>query len=205
MSSTNKTPKLGLNQWVLTDPFLMEDMNSDNLKIDTAVGMAPYVKLMDVTTSATAAQVDLDVSGIDFTKYAIIQICTSVKATPSGVSGSINTKINGGGGYIRAISSDTNLTSEVKIGSVRVSLDENLASKQLLEFSGFPNDFTAGYYLRLYSSGVGGGNGTYYADEFKGLKTFNAGETITTLNFSTSTSSFSVKAGSQFEIYGVKK
>ena len=205
MSSTNKTPNLGLNQWVLTDPFLMEDMNSDNLKIDAAVSANPYVKLMAVTTATTARQVDLDVSGIDFKKYAIIKICASVKPTPSGVSGNINAKINGGGGMISAISQDGALTSNSTIGSVRSSLDENLASKQLLEFSGFPNDFTAGYYLRLYSSGVGGGNGTYYADEFKGLKTFNAGETITTLNFSTSTSSFSVKAGSRFEIYGVKK
>lgn len=38
MSSTNKTPHLALNQWVPDDPPLREDFNTDNLRIDGAVG-----------------------------------------------------------------------------------------------------------------------------------------------------------------------
>lgn len=37
MASTNKTENLQLNQWVRTDPVLMDDMNADNAKIDEAV------------------------------------------------------------------------------------------------------------------------------------------------------------------------
>ena len=72
MASTNKTANLQLNQWVLTDPLLMEDMNEDNRKLDAAVGASPYVKLMDITSAANAQQIDLDFSGIDLKKYASI-------------------------------------------------------------------------------------------------------------------------------------
>ena len=54
MSSSNKTTNLGLNQWVLTDPFLMEDMNADNQKIDAAVGSMPYKRLLSITTASDA-------------------------------------------------------------------------------------------------------------------------------------------------------
>ena len=37
MASTSITANLGLNQWVLTDPLLMENMNADNQKIEAAV------------------------------------------------------------------------------------------------------------------------------------------------------------------------
>ena len=37
MASTNKTANYGLNQWVKTDPVLMEDFNADNAAIDAAL------------------------------------------------------------------------------------------------------------------------------------------------------------------------
>jgi len=37
MASTNKTENYSLNQWVGTDPVLMEDFNADNAKIDAAL------------------------------------------------------------------------------------------------------------------------------------------------------------------------
>lgn len=37
MASTNKTANYSLNQWVGTDPVLMEDFNADNAKIDAAL------------------------------------------------------------------------------------------------------------------------------------------------------------------------
>lgn len=74
MSSTNKTANLGLNQWVLTDPFNMADFNADNAAIDAAVGANPMVKLMDVTLATAVNAVELDLSGIDLTKFAQLQL-----------------------------------------------------------------------------------------------------------------------------------
>lgn len=68
MASNNKTAALGLNQWALTDPFLMEDFNEDNRKIDAAVARkSEFVKLKEVTTTVGGvSQIDVDVSDIDF-------------------------------------------------------------------------------------------------------------------------------------------
>ena len=38
MASTNKTENIQLNQWIKTDPVLMDDMNADNQKLDSAIG-----------------------------------------------------------------------------------------------------------------------------------------------------------------------
>ena len=75
--STGKTGNLNLNQWAENDNFLMEEFNADNRKVDAAVAALPYVKLMEITTSADASIVELNVSGIDLTKYAAVQIFTN--------------------------------------------------------------------------------------------------------------------------------
>lgn len=72
MSSTGKTAHLELNQWAATDPVLREDFNADNLKLENAFSALPYETLADITTTQDAAQVDVDLSGIDMTKYIYI-------------------------------------------------------------------------------------------------------------------------------------
>ena len=94
MTSTNKTTNLGLNQWVLSDPFLMEDMNEDDQKIDPTVGANPYVKLISVKTTANAAQVDFDLSGNDLTKYATLKIEGCYGYTPASTVNSLYVRIN---------------------------------------------------------------------------------------------------------------
>lgn len=74
LSSTNKTTNLKLNQWVLSDPFNMEDFNADNLKIENAMTNIPVKKLAEVTLNATASTVELDLSGIDLSKYATLRV-----------------------------------------------------------------------------------------------------------------------------------
>ncbi|MEG1404456.1 MAG: hypothetical protein RSC52_03020, partial [Oscillospiraceae bacterium] len=56
MASTNKTANLSLNQWTLDDPFLMEDFNADNRKLDAAMtGMdgrkMEFIKLKEIVTT----------------------------------------------------------------------------------------------------------------------------------------------------------
>lgn len=89
MSSTNKTPNLGLSQWVLSDPFNMADFNEDNAKIDAAVSAAPLVKLIDVTLAAAAATVELNLRGIDIAAYASLRVYHR-----SGPGDSMNIRLN---------------------------------------------------------------------------------------------------------------
>ena len=78
MSSSNKTSHLALNQWQRTDPVVMDDFNADNAKVDAAIGgmKMPVVKLLEVVTSAAAAAVELDLSGIDLTQYRALEVCS---------------------------------------------------------------------------------------------------------------------------------
>lgn len=90
MASTNKTTNLGLNQWVLSDPFLMEDMNADNRKIDAALGLSPWVKLMDITTQAAAANVEINLSGITLSQYLSLRVYVVSNNTRSNLNLRIN-------------------------------------------------------------------------------------------------------------------
>lgn len=80
MASTNKTPHLELNQWVLDDPFLMADLNEDNAIIDEHLSDKAYCKLKEVTTQSSAAVVSLDVSDLDFTQYAYCELLVEPNA-----------------------------------------------------------------------------------------------------------------------------
>ena len=99
MASTNKTPRLGLSQWVLSDPFRMEDFNQDNAKIDdgfkavdqrftdmsanmnTALAPLALVKIGEVITSQSCQQIDLDVSGIEWDRYFAVSFFWLLKFT----------------------------------------------------------------------------------------------------------------------------
>lgn len=107
MSSTNKTERLKLNQWELSDPFLMEDMNGDNAKIDAAVvriegelDKRATVKLMEKTLTAKTENVDLDFSGIDLTDFIEVQVyfphANSVRFTVNDYKGNIHADTTGG-------------------------------------------------------------------------------------------------------------
>lgn len=114
MSSTNKTNTYQLNQWVLDDPLLMADFNADNSRIDSALrGLSgsisntaaslnstietlPFKKIKEITASASASAVSLDVSDLDFSRYSRVDLkvifsngqnsISSVRMSPNGLS-----------------------------------------------------------------------------------------------------------------------
>lgn len=70
---STQTEHIGLHQWENTDPFLREDFNEDNRKIDEAVGevaaVLPLEPLFDVTVQEAVSVVSLEMTGIDRSKY----------------------------------------------------------------------------------------------------------------------------------------
>lgn len=81
MPSTGKTPNFELNQWVRMDGVSMDDFNADNQRLDAALNAVPWVKLKDVTTSAPANQIDLDMSDIALSDYLDVIIMVRLKAS----------------------------------------------------------------------------------------------------------------------------
>lgn len=68
---------MGLNQWVLSDPFLMDDVNEDNRRIDEELGRLSakscIEKLKTITTTASnVTQIDIDVSDINFNDWQYV-------------------------------------------------------------------------------------------------------------------------------------
>ncbi len=78
-----KTQHYGLCQWDGEDRILREDFNEDNAKLDTAIAEVKernyFEKLADVTTTQSCQQLDVDLSGVDFTQYDRLIIHPMIK------------------------------------------------------------------------------------------------------------------------------
>lgn len=86
------TASYGLSQWDSDDRILRTDFNSDNAKIDAALAALPYRKLKEITTTASAQQVDIDLSDLDITAYHKLEFYFTF---PSETCSSIAVRING--------------------------------------------------------------------------------------------------------------
>lgn len=79
MASTNKTPNLGLNQWLLTDPFQVEDFNADNAKLDAVIGalVSSRAKIACGSYVGTGVcnQSNPNVLQVDFTPKVLVVTC----------------------------------------------------------------------------------------------------------------------------------
>lgn len=74
MPSASGTPNLGLRQWTLDDPFLMEEMNENNRKIDQALSSNPWERIIDITVEEPVNVVEVDLTGIDLTRYLMLKL-----------------------------------------------------------------------------------------------------------------------------------
>ena len=78
-----QTANYQLSQWDAEDRILREDFNSDNKKIDETMAALKagnyFEKLADVTTTQSCQQLDVDLSGVDFTQYDRLIIHPMIK------------------------------------------------------------------------------------------------------------------------------
>ena len=207
MSSSNKTTNLGLNQWVLTDPFLMEDMNADNKKIDAAVGANPFVKLLSDITQSNASQVDLSLSGIDLTQYAMLRIEACCGCTPANSLPYIYVRIN-----------------NIAVASYYQYGDYNAYTYMFQGYASYATTIPACFTAEI--SGISGAQNTLaavknilgslsyygYMNDTHKLGTcprctvsIPKATTISSINVTTGDAAKYIQAGSEFTVYGVRK
>ncbi len=202
MASTYKTANLKLNQWVLTDPFLMEDMNENNRKIDAAVSACPYVKLMDITTASSAQQVDLNVSGIDISKYAMLQIFATLAVSTMGNATAIYARINNTGGYPAETMYNYSNYFRDFVAQFGAPSSDYIAAR--MEISGYtPIGSVVSGPLLIKSGSAGVASGNFVRDGFA-YKQLSKLSDFASINFLTNSGSVNIAAGSRFVIYGVK-
>jgi len=86
MASTNKTTNLQLNQWISSDPVLRTDFNRDNQILDQEVGKLSLYRLLSGSTAAAQQTVTLDVSQIDLSGYAELQVKLRIPGDGNGAT-----------------------------------------------------------------------------------------------------------------------
>ena len=122
-----QTEHLGLHQWEATDSFLRTDFNEDFAKIDGAVGETLRTHLIrQITTTNQSSQVNVDLTGIDWSAYRSVEIQITGGGTEAvagtvrinGKSGDDHYKTGGLGGYPEA----SNMFSGLEVGTNATTL-----------------------------------------------------------------------------------
>ena len=199
--ATNHTSNYGLSQWLGTDSFSRLDFNSDNLKIDTALGtianMAAKVPLKLVTSCVLTSEsrtMALNLSGIDLSKYLYLELVTN-PVLPSNAGLYHYLRVNG-------VATNTyrnfrNGTETVTNCLMRVDLASGFPFGRTIRFS--PYDPST-----IVCCGYSSWNG-----EDIGVNTARAESTlwrdITTINYDAASVTNSMKAGSGLYLFGIEK
>ncbi len=170
---------------------------------DTVVPDPNFVKLMDITTSANALQVDLDVTGIDLTKYSMLHVFASLAVTPMGTATALYAKINNSGGYFAETM--YNYSNYFRNFVAQFGCPSNDLGIARMDISGFtPVGSVVSGPLLIKSCGAGYSSGNYARDGFA-FKQLSKLSDFASINFLTNSGSVYIAAGSRFEIYGVKR
>ena len=208
MASTNKTPNLGLNQWVSTDMVKREDFNADNLALDSALAKVPLVQLSNYKLYSATTFISLDLSKFDLSRYRFLLIAADGKVDGSGFtdSESVNLRINNDSEELYYT-----LTGNVPVGSAEPQTPAGVFAPFMhsadIESGG------AGALVRIYPAGdaiIIASEGMGYRTVLEGGHTlcrysgcsFKDIQQLVFSNFSYSTSK--LQSGFQITIWGVK-
>jgi len=226
MSSTNKTSKIQLNQWVASDPVLREDFNSDNLKIDTAfqgvdsrfssidssisalgasVLAIPYEKISKHNFSGNVQQVDINL-GVDIWNYSRIFVTVSITAATNDFNAG-EVLLNGMTGVYGQPreNSASNTLSEwlIHIGFGGASTQSAISTITLHVMRDSPVSKRVILATREVAVHSHTGYHTYRKEESTGIYETNSTAPINTINFRAYNGS--LMSGGRVEVYGVKR
>ena len=196
---SNLTPFYGLSQWAGTDRFLRADFNEDNHKIDTAlanlnvkVQANPWELVTYFRAGSATENVSLSLENIDLSKYLYLMLYVDI--VPGAYSD--------GYYYIRLnnVSSNTYYkvgTQDPRNYLMRTKVASGYSKNRILRFLTCENGIVVG---GTYESldGDDFGYNTVISDEV----TWN---TLTSIDYSSSSTGTAMKSGSGLYLYGIKK
>ncbi|MEA4814323.1 hypothetical protein SDC9_131243 [bioreactor metagenome] len=196
----NTTTNYQLSQWEASDRVMRTDFNDNNAKIDAALkaisdlaAATPYQKLKDIITTASATQIDIDMTDVDLNKYNKLDIYTHCSASTTG--GTLHIRVNGITGYYQG-------SDNVVEYLVNTSLESNRI-----------NYFGAtGAEIFIGSAIVGRGcSGTWQSSSTPSMPFIMlhpngcTPSDVTTINLLVSGTGYVIGDGSRIEIYGVRR
>lgn len=227
MASTNKTPRLGLSQWVLSDPFRMEDFNEDNQKIDdgfkavdqrftgvnSSMSKLNFEKIGEITTSQSCQEIDLDVSSIEWHNYAKIVFLWQIDFTHLADDRpycrmQVNGKSSSGDYLFRDPSNDAGGVAKPFVFQQSLKNPSVWNGIHSFETCCYPLLYESVFYTRDVSFAspnqtqcvmvYGGSGGAMPLSDMRALNVF-------CYNGDSNMTPLTMKAGCKFYIYGVKK
>ena len=207
--ASNYTENYGLCQWEATDPVLREEFNHDNEKLDAALKKQAedltaeisarkegetaaaeancFVKLLDLTLEADTQKWDIDMSGIDLTKYQKLVLYPHLKGNNNQW---VHLHLNG--------------TSEKysQIPMINDSIRQNFGAVEITLTPEPPRIF-------IYDIGVTAVNlEEYTTPSFRSYVNFILGSGVThldTLNLWFDMPTYFIQPGSTIQIYGIQR
>ena len=197
-----KTVNYQLNQWDPGDRILREEFNRDNEKIDSGLAEVraalPIVKLTQLITAKDAEQVDIDLSPLDLTQYHRLDLYLT-PGPETGAQENIYLRCNGlASGYVAENTNHPFLTY-VPVGAM-------------------PQYFCHGS-LQIYLGRCLMGGSTYGCLDYQSWENglIHCSNTLRyyglrlspseleTLNLTTDSADKKIRAGTEIQLYGVRK
>ena len=203
---STQTENLGLHQWESTDPFLREDFNEDNRRIDrtageltAAIAAIPLEKIASYTLEADSEGMTIQLPDVDWTPYQSLRVVWRVGGA---IQGSVFMRVNGDETERYYYSQAGNTTGQDKRSYVRIGT-----------ISPYENGYRGGGYLTMFRSAddVTGGvvfHSNYPSGEvgvfaIQGIPMDDL-TSITIFTDKTSGTNETTKAGSTIAVYGLR-
>ena len=195
------TKNYHLNQWDAADRVLREDFNRDNQKIDTALeetailARSCYTRLLDETLAAPCQHWDIDLSSIDITRYQKLLFYPHLQGDTNQW---VYLHINGWtSGYTPSVGNNTS-----HCGNVPMMNDPNRQNFGVCEFVILP-ELPCVCFVQT-------GSTTNIANVAPGVSCYRcpslgSASAIETLNLWFDSSSEHILAGSNIQLYGLKR
>lgn len=197
--ASNMTPFYGLSQWAGTDKFSRTDFNEDNYKVDTALANLnikiqanPWELITSYRAGSTTENASLSLENIDVSKYIHLMLFVDIK--PGSYSE--------GYYYIRLnnVSSNTYYkvgTQDPRNYLMRTRVANGYSKNRTIRFLTYENGIVVGGTYETLD-GEDFGYNTVISDEV-------TWDTLTSIDYSSSSADCAMKAGSGLYLYGIKR
>ena len=198
--ANSQTEHYGLNQWAAEDKVLREEFNQDNAKIDAEIQLLAnadkLIKLTELTVAEDCYQADISLDEIDLSRFSMVRILVSAVTGAGGLWMRMNNISSSS--YYTTSSTSTSNPEQYTYADVTIAGNRGISAKiDLMPYN--LGQYTAamihseGLYSRLVNA------------TFGAVCTSVPFTELAQVNFLGTYDTYTIKAGSRFDVYGLLK
>lgn len=198
--ASGQTSNYGLNQWAAEDQVIRTEFNEDNAKIDTKiqalVNADKIIKVTELAMEEDCYQVDILLDKIDLSQFSMLRILVSAATGAGGLWMRMNNISSSS--YYTTSSTSTSNPEQYTYADVTIAGNRGISAKiDLMPYN--LGQYTAamihseGLYSRLVNA------------TFGAVCTSVPFTELAQVNFLGTYDTYTIKAGSRFDVYGLLK